>query len=586
LVGIFCVGQLADAAPPEGHDFTVVAADAVYKPGELLVRFAPKADGKQLSTAEKKQILISLGGAALKHNFKIVPGLSLVKLPAEQTVKDALKTFNNRDGILYAEPNYRIYFASTFPDDPNFSEQWGLHNTGQTGGTEDADIDAPEAWDIATEANDVIVAVIDMGVDYNHPDLTSNIWINESEYNGEPNVDDDNNGYIDDIRGWDFSDDNDSDPMDYMYHGTHCAGIIGAVGDNNQGISGVCWNVKIMPLALVPQDYGEPNGEQYDWGTWVSRAIKAIDYAVDNGARVLNNSWGDDFYIQSLKDTIEDVREEGVLFVAAAMNLLPHTPYPDNDAHPVYPASYDLDNIIVVLATNKHDTIWSGSHYGKTSVDLGAPGDEILSTMPTFETFWMNLNNWSTYYEMMSGTSMAAPHVAGAAALIWSANPYLSYLEVKDILLDTVDHLDDLEGKCVTEGRLNLYKALHKAALYPGPGGFCIKSDSGEPVARFDNFGNLFLKGNLEQGNENPPSETYNDGFKFRNPGDANIAMIDACNGKMYIYGSLLENRSSLNPQGDSNFIIKGSSGNVVAYIDDPNGDIYLKGKLFQNPNP
>jgi subtilisin family serine protease len=171
--------------------------DNQYKEGELLVRFAPKPDGQQRSAIEKSQILNSLGGGTIKSSFKIVPGLTLVELPAGLTVEDALKTFNGADGILHAQPNYILRAVSTFPNDPNFNQQWGLHNTGQTGGTSDADIDAPEAWDIATDSN-IIVAVIDTGVDYTHPDLSANMWHNPGEIPGN-GIDDDNNGHIDDF---------------------------------------------------------------------------------------------------------------------------------------------------------------------------------------------------------------------------------------------------------------------------------------------------------------------------------------------------------------------------------------------------
>ena len=224
-----------------------IASELGYKDDEVLVRFGPKATGMQPSTKEKHDILSTLGLGTIKREYKIVPGLSLIKLTTGQTVEDALKAFNGTNGILYAEPDYKIKLLSTFPDDPNFRQLWGMHNTGQTGGTCDADIDAPEAWGIHTGSQDIIVAVLDSGVDYNHLDLTANIWVNEAELNGTPSVDDDNNGYVDDIRGWDFAD-GDNDPKDYYFHGTHVAGIIGAVGNNNEGVAGVCWNVKIMNL--------------------------------------------------------------------------------------------------------------------------------------------------------------------------------------------------------------------------------------------------------------------------------------------------------------------------------------------------
>lgn len=417
---------------PKGHDFMVVA-DAPYKPGELIARFAAKADGKHHTKVEKNQILSSLGGGAIKRDFKIVPGLSVVKLPAGMTVKNALRTFNKAEGILYAEPNYRVKVLSSIPNDPRFCELWGMHNTGQTGGTPDADIDAPEAWDIANGSHEIVVAVIDSGVDYTHADLAPNIWVNEAEANGTPGVDDDGNGYEDDIYGYDFCND-DPDPMDDHDHGTHCAGTIGAVGNNGEGVTGVCWNVRIMALKFLDSDGGN-----------TADAIECVEYSTLMGANLSSNSWGGGGYSQGLKDAIEAAGAAGMLFVAAAGN-----DGQNNDTIPLYPSSYVCSNIIAVMATDHDDerSIWSpySSNYGLTSVDLGAPGTDILSCEP------------GGGYQYMDGTSMAAPHVAGACALIWSMNPMLSNSEVKDILLGTVDPV--LSGLCVSEGRLNLYNAV------------------------------------------------------------------------------------------------------------------------------
>lgn len=440
----------AYAAPPKGHDFTVAAPDANYAPGELIVRFAPKADGEQRTTAEQNAVLSAINGGTVEESCKLVPGLTLVILPAGQTVKDALKTFNNTDGILYAEPNYECEVESTFPNEINspgrFDELWGLHNTGQTGGTEDADIDAPEAWDIATDSN-IIVAVIDSGVDYTHPDLADNMWVNEDEYYGEPGVDDDDNGYVDDIYGYDFCGYwgklRDADPMDDEGHGTRCAGTIGAVGNNGEGVVGVCWNVKIMALKWVN---AIRMGDVWD-------AVMCIDYAVDMGAKVLNNSWGGVSYYAGLETAIENAGVAGVLFVASAGNS-----GLDNDVNPRYPTCFDFDNIIAVMATDHDDKRWwesssKSSNWGAASVDLAAPGSDILSCSLKGE------------YAYASGTSRAAPHVAGACALIWSANPDLTYRQVKNILLDTVDTIPELQNEtpCVSGGRLNLNNALVEA---------------------------------------------------------------------------------------------------------------------------
>jgi subtilisin family serine protease len=268
-----------------------------YVPGELLVRFAPKPDGRQMMTAEREEILASVGRGTIIQSFRIIPGLTLVKLPSELTVEDALKTFKNTVGILNVQPNYILHATSTFPNDTRFSEQWGMHNTGQSGGTDDADIDAPEAWDITHSASNIIVAVIDSGVDYNHGDLQNNMFKNQAELYGATGVDDDGNGKLDDIYGYDFctcsdydctdsSKPRDPNPMDDFGHGTHVAGIIGAVGNNSTGVAGICWNTEIMALKFL--NYAG-NGKTSD-------AIAAINYAVDNGAKILNNSWGGGAY--------------------------------------------------------------------------------------------------------------------------------------------------------------------------------------------------------------------------------------------------------------------------------------------------
>ena len=249
------------------NDANSTVFDLRYAADRLLVQFAPKSDGQHRTTAERDEILLSADAGTVTRSYKIVPGLSLVKLPTGLTVEDALKKLMGADGILYAEPDY-VKSGSTYPNDPRFNELWNMHNIGQVYGKLDADIDAPEAWDIRTDS-DIIVAVIDSGIDYTHPDLAANMWINPGEdfpplgvvgpedFNGvndDGNYDSAGNPLIDDIYGYDFctygGHVRDSDPMDDEGHGTHVAGIIGAVGNNNTGITGVCWKVKIMALKI------------------------------------------------------------------------------------------------------------------------------------------------------------------------------------------------------------------------------------------------------------------------------------------------------------------------------------------------
>jgi uncharacterized repeat protein (TIGR01451 family) len=413
------------------------ASDLPYKEGELLVRFAPKAKGVQRTVNERNQLLSSLDVGQIKHSYKRVQGLTLVKLPERQKVADVLAKFKNKGEILYIEPNYKIKLCSTTPNDPCFVYQWGMNNTGQNNGTADADIDAPEAWDITHDACDIIVAVTDTGVDYTHPDLAANMWVNQAELNGLPDFDDDGNGYKDDIYGWDFAD-NNNNPADYYPHGTHVAGIIGAHGNNGIGVAGVCWNVKIMNLKIFPSTEA-----------FISDAIDAIEYAVDKGAKVINASWSiADYYSDGLKDAIDVADANGVLFIAAAGNFQYGTSWYDNDITPLYSANYDCNKIISVMATDNTDAIWYYSHYGETTVDLAAPGVSILSCLPDND------------YQSESGTSMAAPHVAGACVLVWAMNPNLTHLQVKDAIMQSVDHLSSLNGKCVTGGRLNLYNTM------------------------------------------------------------------------------------------------------------------------------
>ena len=291
------------------------SSEPSYVAGEVLVRFASKTDGKYLQSEEADAIAASVCGGKVKNISKFLPGLMLVKLPDDLSVEDAVLQFRNTPGVMRVQPNYIYRVLSAFPNDPCFPYLWGLHNTGQTGGMPDADIDAPEAWDLHTGSSNIIVAVIDSGVDYTHPDLAANMWV-------------DANG----CYGYDFYND-DNNPMDDYGHGTHCAGIIGAVGNNSQGVTGVCWNVKIMALKAA-----DSYGYVYTWS-----ARESIYYAIAKGAKVLSNSWGGyNNYDQYLKDAIDTANEAGVLFVAAVGNDGRPT-----DIYTVYPAGYDCNNIIL-----------------------------------------------------------------------------------------------------------------------------------------------------------------------------------------------------------------------------------------------
>ncbi|WP_069473001.1 S8 family serine peptidase [Candidatus Marithrix sp. Canyon 246] len=365
-------------------------------------------------------------------------GISLVEITDQnKTVDEILESLNKYDQVVeYAEPDYMMQIDS-IPNDPRFDELWGLHNTGQSGGTNDADIDASEAWNNHTGDSTLVVGVIDTGVDYNHEDLAANMWVNPNEIAGN-GIDDDNNGYIDDVHGINAIND-DGDPMDDNGHGTHVSGTIGGVGDNGIGVTGVNWNVKIMALKFLSAG---GSGSTSD-------AIETLEYAImmktQHGVNIkmTSNSWGGGGSSQAMRDAIDASQNAGMLFIAAAGNS-----GTDNDASPHYPSSYDLPSVIAVASTDRNDNLSSFSCFGANSVDLAAPGSSILSSTPG--------NQYASY----SGTSMATPHVAGAAALLWAANPNDSYADIKAKLMGTVDQLASLSGKMISGGRLNINNAL------------------------------------------------------------------------------------------------------------------------------
>ncbi|MBC8377697.1 MAG: S8 family serine peptidase, partial [Planctomycetes bacterium] len=448
----------------EEMDLTVVNGTSPFVEREVLVRFAQVASMDAVDSTWLDNILAQMGGAEIKRHYSLVPGLKLVTLPDEITVEQALVDYSTLDGVQYVQPNYEVNTNQTIPNDSYFADLWGMHNTGQAGGMVNADINAPEAWDISTGSEDVIVAVIDTGIDYGHPDLIDNTWINYPEYNGTAGVDDDGNGYIDDIYGYDFAY-KDSDPYDGHYHGTHCAGTIGAAGDNAQGVAGVCWKVKLMAVKFL-----NDSGSGYD-----SDAIDSIEYAVSMGARIMSCSWGGGSYNQGLKDAIDAAGAAGVILVAAAGN-----DNSNNNIYPHYPSSYDCTNIIAVMSTDRYDSRSSFSCYGSTSVDVGAPGSDIYSCSP------------GNSYRYLNGTSMATPHVSGACALMLSRNSALSVPEIKDILFNTVDQT--LPGQCVSEGRMNVYEALLEVPVQSGGvGGTWIQFSSSSGIIAPDDANDIEL---------------------------------------------------------------------------------------------
>jgi subtilisin family serine protease len=423
-----------------------------YRPNELLVRFKPGVTQDLVQS-----IALNYGAIAVE---RLVPSSSSVdrwqvlRFAPETNLLQIRYDLSRDINVEIAGFDYKLVL-NAIPNDPDFGELWGLNNTGQSGGTDDADIDAPEAWDIQTGNSSVIVAVTDTGIDYNHPDLRNNIWRNtEESFNG---IDDDGNGYVDDIRGYDFSN-GDSNPMDVDGHGTHVAGTIGAEGDNSEGVVGVSQNVSLMALKIF-----NDNGDAF-----LRDSVRGIDYATTMGARIINASWsnsrtfwrevgseiGEFFGIESsfaaVTDTIRRANDAQVLFVAAAGNDGANL-----DTFPLFPANLDLPNVITVANTDRNDelalktdNLTLSSNFGRATVDLGAPGRRIYSTVP------------GGGYDYKSGTSMAAPHVAGAAALLLAQFPSLAATELRDILMNTTDKIPSLDGKTVSGGRLNVNQAL------------------------------------------------------------------------------------------------------------------------------
>jgi len=389
-------------------------------------------------------------------------GSQLVETESGKTFNDEYaKNLLASGEVDYIEPNYIVH-ATAVPNDTRYSELWGMNNTGQTGGTADVDIDAPEAWNLGTGSSSVVVGVIDTGVDYNHPDLSANMWTNPGEIPGN-HVDDDGNGVVDDVYGYNAINPSSS-PLDDNGHGSHCSGTIGGSGNNSRGVAGVNWNVKIMALKFLDSS---GSGSTND-------AVEAIEYAVRMKQRgvnikVLSNSWGGGGYSQSLADAIQAAAGAGILFVAAAGNSSA-----DNDVTPSYPASYDISNVVSVAAVDHNGNLATFSNYGATTVDLAAPGVNILSTTPN--------NSYSSF----SGTSMATPHVSGVAALVASREPNLSVTDLKNRLINTTKPLSTLSGQMVAPGILDAYNALTNTQNPVPPNGSATKYLKSAGAAVYD----------------------------------------------------------------------------------------------------
>jgi subtilisin family serine protease len=428
-----------------------------FVPGEIIVKVKQERafSSPALMALNAKYQVNALEKLFPNAEGAILDNIYLLHVPIGSDILSIVQEYASCPDVMYAEPNGIVYPCS-IPNDANFSSQWHLHNTGQvfltnwTGnnysGIPDADIDAPEAWDIERGSPDVVIAIIDSGIDYTHPDLAANIWNNIDEITGN-GIDDDHNGYIDDIRGWDFYH-NNSNVTDGHGHGTMCAGIAGAVGDNGIWGAGVAWNCKIMPVRIADAN----------WTSNTLLGALGIRYVADNGADVCSMSWAFG-YSALLKDAIDYAYGKGVFLCAAAGN--------SNSAFKWYPAAFE--NVTAVAATNQNDSRCTlenfgwGTSYGDW-VNIAAPGNIIYSTMPTYDVYW---NQWYYHnFDWGCGTSFASPMVAGVAALLLSKDPALTPDQIKGLLCANVDPYNSTEY--IGTGRLNAQKALLGLQLFEG----------------------------------------------------------------------------------------------------------------------
>jgi subtilisin family serine protease len=364
-----------------------------YVDGEVLVRFDTARMGVNANERAARAVAAA-GGRVAERYDAVARGLERVELDEGVTVDAAVAALRARDDVLYAEPNYLVH-ADAVPNDSRFGDQWALHNTGQAvggvAGTPDADIDAPEAWGVTTGSDNVVVAVIDSGVAYDHPDLAPKMWVNTDEIAGN-GIDDDNNGKIDDRRGWDWVDD-DNDPTDEQGHGTHVAGTIGARGNNDTAgagttdVAGVAWNVKLMPLRVLDEEGVGSNAD----------LISAVNYANFNGAQIANMSLGGRWPNQVMFDAM--AAAPNVTFVVAAGNDGSDLEFADQ-----YPCEYDLDNIVCVAATDQNDQLTRFSNYGALAVDVAAPGENIVSTSRFSRVYFENFESPLTGRWVTGGT--------------------------------------------------------------------------------------------------------------------------------------------------------------------------------------
>jgi hypothetical protein len=431
LVFVFCAAR--------GGETAVAALTGEFRPDQILVQPKKNVSAQSVArfhAAQQSQVVKS---------FPRLGGLQVLRVPKSETVAGMVAKYQASGLVEFAEPDYLVH-ACAVPNDPKYLDGtlWGLNNTGQNGGTPDADIDAPEAWDVLNDAGKIVVALLDTGIRYTHEDLAANVWVNPADgghgfnaFTGTNDVNDDNG------------------------HGTLIAGTLGAVGNNGKGIVGVAWNVQMMACKCLDSSASGSD----------STVLACIDYARTNGARIINASLDSPGSSLAVSNAIEAAREQGIIFVASAGNGFPPNGSPTNiDLSPRFPACYPLDNIISVAYTTRNDALGAYSNFGATNVDLMAPGDQFYSTY---------ISSDSSYYPTFSfisiaGTSFSAAYVSGTCALLMAKYPDENYQQIIARVLKATDPIPALAGKCVTGGRLNLWKALSPpidVVVVPGTNG-------------------------------------------------------------------------------------------------------------------
>jgi thermitase len=442
LIAFSVSGLSAQATPLK----TRSAIDHV--PGEIVIKFRDEASSRTGRAAVLETVKKRLGASAVSniHPFVTDASLALVRMKNEALAAPAMKILGGEPAVVYSEPN-GIYHALDLPNDPDFQKQWGMSNRGQSdsagqAGLIDDDIQIVPLWQKGiTGKKSTVVAIIDTGIQWDHPDLAVNLYTNPGEIAGN-GKDDDGNGFIDDIHGWNFVAEGKNTSDDDNGHGTHCAGVIGAAGNNGVGVAGVNWNVSLMPVKFL-----DANG-----GGSLESAVNAINYARMMKVNVMSNSWGGSGYSAALHDAIAQAGQQGILFVAAAGNDGVSN---DGDS-PSYPASFDLPNIVSVAAIDNRDTLADFSNHGVKRVHVAAPGVNVYSTY------------LGSAYKSLSGTSMATPHVAGISALLFSEHPEWTFDVIKERLIKTSTPVQQLRRKVMAGGRVSAYNA-YSGIVPPNP---------------------------------------------------------------------------------------------------------------------